>query len=280
MIASDDRRPPHRASRPPRHSGALVAFLALALLAACSGNDEPEYVERPVDELYNEAQDKLALGDYRPAAEAFEEVERQHPYSQWATRAQILSAYAYYEANAYDEAIAAAQRYLELHPGSDDAPYAYYLIGQSYYEQISDVRRDQEMTEKSLNAFQDLVRRYPATDYAKDAQLKVDLAFDHLAGKEMEIGRWYQGRGQYVAAINRFRTVVEKYQTTTPVAEALHRLTECYLAIGVPVEAQNTAAVLGYNYPGNEWYEKSYALLTGQQLEPKRTAGSWLSRIF
>jgi len=279
MTASDDRRPPRRAPCPPCRSGAAVALLALVLLAACSG-DEPEYVERPVDELYNEAQDKLAEGDYKPAAEAFEEVERQHPYSQWATRAQILSAYAYYEANAYDEAIAAAQRYLELHPGSDDAPYAYYLIGQSYYEQISDVRRDQEMTEKSLGAFQDLVRRYPSTDYAKDAQLKVDLAYDHLAGKELEIGRWSQGRGQYVAAINRFRTVVEKYQTTTPVAEALYRLTECYLAIGVPEEAQNTAAVLGYNYPGNEWYEKSYALLTGQQLEPKRSAGSWLSRIF
>jgi outer membrane protein assembly factor BamD len=266
------------APRPSRRP-ALAAVLGAVLLAGCSGSDEPEYVERPVEDLYNEAQDRLQAADFRPAAEAFEEVERQHPYSQWATRAQLLSAYAYYEANAYDEAVAAAQRFVELHPGSEDAPYAYYLIGQSYYEQISDVRRDQEMTEKALAAFREVTRRFPTTDYAKDAQLKIDLAVDHLAGKEMEIGRWYQQRGQYVAAINRFRSVIERYQTTTHTPEALHRLTECYLALGVAEEAQNAAAVLGYNYPENVWYQRSYALLTGEDLAPRRSAGSWLSRL-
>jgi outer membrane protein assembly factor BamD len=259
---------------------ALLLIFCIGSLAACSGTDEPDYVERPVDELYNEAQDNLEAGEYLLAAQAFEEVDRQHPYSQWATRAQLMAAYAYYEANAYDEAIAAAERFVELHPGHPDAPYGYYLIGVSYYEQISDVRRDQEMTENALASLREVVRRFPQSDYARDAQLKLDLALDHLAGKEMEIGRWYQRRGEYVAAINRFRSVVENYQTTTHLPEALHRLTESYLALGVTEEAETAAAVLGYNYPGSEWYVKSYALLTGEDLAPRRSDGSRLSRIF
>jgi len=242
---------------------AVVIVAAISILSGCSGTDEEDYVERPVEDLYNEAQDLLESGDARRAGQAFEEVERQHPYSQWATRAQLMSAYAYYEANSYDEAIAAAERFIELHPGHQDVPYAHYLIGISYYERISDVGRDQKMTEQALAAFEELQRRFPNSEYARDAALKADLARDHLAGKEMSIGRYYLRRGQYVAAINRFRNVVERYQTTTHVPEALHRLTEAYLALGLEQEAQKNAAVLGYNFPGSQWYLDSYALLNG-----------------
>jgi outer membrane protein assembly factor BamD len=233
------------------------------VLAGCSGSGDEEYVERPVEELYNQAQDLLEAGDERQAGQAFEEVERQHPYSEWATRAQLMSAYAYYEANSYDEAVSAAERFIELHPGYEDVPYAYYLVGISYYEQISDVGRDQKMTERALEAFDELLRRFPDSEYARDAELKADLARDHLAGKEMTIGRYYLRRGQYVAAINRFRSVVDGYQTTTHVPEALHRLTEAYLALGLDQEAQKNAAVLGYNFPNSQWYLDSYALLNG-----------------
>jgi outer membrane protein assembly factor BamD len=246
---------------------ALVLIAAVTILIGCSSNDDEEYVERPVDQLYNEAQDLLERGDPRQAGRAFEEVERQHPYSEWATRAQLMSAYAYYEANNYDDAIAAAERFIELHPGHEDVPYAYYLIGISYYEQISDVGRDQKMTAQALESFDELLRRFPDSKYARDAQLKADLARDHLAGKEMSIGRYYLYRGQYVAAINRFRNVVERYQTTTHVPEALHRLTEAYLALGLEQEAQKNAAVLGYNFPSSDWYEDSYALLNGGAIQ-------------
>lgn len=254
--------------------------LALLLLVGCAGDRPAPYADRPVGELYNLAQDLLDRGEFREAGRAFEEVERQHPYSQWAVRSQLMAAYAYYEANDYEEAIAAARRFIELHPGHPDTPYAQYLIGMSYYERISDVQRDQEMTEEATKAFEELIRRYPDTDYARDARLKLDLTRDHMAGKHMEIGRYYQKRGQYVAAINRFRTVVEQYQTTTHVPEALHRLTECYLALGVREEAQNAAAVLGYNFPGSPWYERAYALLQGQQLTPVRSSRSWLGGLF
>ncbi len=247
---------------------ALVAGALAALLSACgTGGDQEEYVERPVEELYNQALDLLEDGDSRKAARAFEEVERQHPYSQWATRAQLMAAYAFYDANDYDEAIAAAQRFIELHPGHKDVAYAHYLIGISYYEQISDVGRDQKMTEEALKAFDELIRRFPDSEYARDAQLKADLARDHLAGKEMSIGRYYLRHGMYIAAINRFRTVIERYQTTTHVPEALHRLTEAYLALGVPEEARKVAAVLGYNYPSSRWYQDSYALINGVAVE-------------
>ena len=269
-----------------RRGRGLRALTGLAIAAfilggcASSDDDGTAFADRPVDELYNEAQDLMQAGTYARAAAAFEEVERQHPYSQWATRAQILAAFAFYQANEYDEAVAAAQRFIELHPGHEDVPYAYYLVGMCYYEQISDVGRDQEMTRKALDSLGELVRRFPGTDYARDAQLKIDLARDHLAGKEMEIGRYYLDRQQYVAAINRFRNVVETYQTTTHVPEALHRLTEAYLALGVRPEAQNAAAVLGYNFPGNVWYERSYALLEEEHLQPLASEQSWLSRLF
>ncbi len=257
-----------------------VLCLVVLTLSACETTDEPEFVERPVEDLYNEAMDLLFSGFYHGAARAFDEVERQHPYSVWATKAQIMSAYAQYEDNAYDEAIIAAKRFIDLHPGSDDAPYAYYLVSLCYYEQISDVGRDQEMTALALESLDAVVRRFPTTAYARDAKLKIDLTRDHLAGKEMAVGRYYQSRGQYVAAINRFRNVIESYQTTTHVPEALHRLTESYLALGVTEEAQTAAAVLGHNYPGNEWYQDSYGLLTGQNLQPSEDEESWISRAW
>jgi outer membrane protein assembly factor BamD len=244
----------------------LLALAATLLaLTACAGkDDEEEYVERPVEELYNQALDQLQDGNPRQAAQDFEEVERQHPYSQWATRAQLMAAYAFYQADAYDDAVDAARRFIDLHPGHPDVAYAYYLIGVSYYEQISDVGRDQRNTELALEAFEELIRRFPESGYARDAGLKADLARDHLAGKEMNIGRYYLRRAKYVAAINRFQTVIERYQSTTHVPEALHRLTEAYMSLGVAEEARRTAAVLCYNFPSSIWYQDSYALINGE----------------
>ena len=258
---------------------AASVVLALALLAGCA-TEEEAYVERSVEELYNEAMDSLLDDDFEAAATGFAEVERQHPYSVWATRAQIMSAFVYYQGNLYDEAIAAAKRFVELHPGHRDAAYGYYLIAMSHYEQISDVGRDQSTTARALRALEEVTRRFPGSVYARDARLKIDLARDHLAGKEMTVGRYYQRRGNHVAAIGRFRKVVELYQTTSHTPEALHRLTEAYLALGLPNEAQTSAAVLGHNYPGSRWYQHSYALLADSDLEPEADEGSWISRVF
>ncbi len=263
-----------------RWSAPVAALAAVLLLAGCEANEEPAYVERSVEELYNQAMDQLLAGNASEAAKNFDEVERQHPYSVWARKAQLMAAYAYYQVNEYDEAILAAERFLQLHPGNKDAPYAHYLIAISYYEQIADVGRDQKITQQALKALDDVVDRYPESEYARDARLKIDLASDHLAGKEMEIGRYYLRRGEYAAAINRFRNVIESYQTTTHVPEALHRLTEAYLALGVTTEAQTAAAVLGYNYPGSRWYQDSYTLLTGENLEPAENRDSWISRLW
>lgn len=257
-----------------------TVFAVLALIAAACSSDEAAYVERPVEQLYNEAMDSLLEGNYGTAAISFDEVERQHPYSIWATRAQLMTSFAYYQANRYDDAILAAERFVQLHPGFDTVDYAYYLIAISYYEQIVDVGRDQRVTELALKSLEDVVLRFPESDYARDARLKIDLARDHLAGKEMSIGRYYLRQRQYLAAINRFRAVIETYQTTTHVPEALHRLTESYLALGVATEAQTAAAVLGYNFPGSEWYIDSYELLEGVNLRPEVDKGSFLSRIF
>jgi outer membrane protein assembly factor BamD len=258
----------------------LAATLLLGLAACGSSSKDQPYVEKPVEELYNTAMDQLAQGNFKAAAKGFDEVERQHPYSVWATKAQLMAAYANYQLNQYDEAILAAERFIQLHAGNKDAPYAYYLIALSYYEQIADVGRDQKITERALSSLDEVIKRYPDTPYARDARLKIDLTRDHLAGKEMEIGRYYLNRKQYLAAINRFRSVIEKFQTTTHVAEALHRVTECYLALGVTEEAQASAAVLGHNYPGSNWYRDSYALLTGQGLAPDANQKSWISRAF
>lgn len=264
---------------------ARLRFAALAVvvatLAACSSNSEPEaYVEKPVEPLYNEAADALADERYNKAADLFLEVERQHPYSIWATKAQLMAAFAYYQAEKYPDAIDTAQRFIQLHPGNKDAAYAYYLVAVCYYSQIVDVGRDQKNTELALAALSEVVRRFPDTDYARDARLKLDLTRDHLAGKEMEVGRYYQKRKQYLAAVNRYRIVIEKYQTTTHVPEALDRLVETYLALGLSREAQAAGAVLGYNYPGSSWYQDSYALLTDANLRPVSDERSWITRAF
>lgn len=253
----------------------IIATCGLSLmLAACSSNEAPEYVERPVSDLYNGAQDLLDAKEYQQAAEAFDEVERQHPYSVWATKATLMSAYAYYQDNEYDDAISALDRFISLHPANPDVPYAYYLKALSYYEQISDVGRDQQMTQHAMDALDDVIRRFPDSKYARDAKLKKDLTVDHLAGKEMDVGRYYQDRDQYLAAINRFKSVIENYQTTTHVPEALARLTECYLSLGLEGEAKRTAAVLGHNFPGSEYYSESYSLLLGEDA-PEREEESW-----
>lgn len=240
----------------------IIVICGMAiLLAACSSTEAPEYVERPVSELYNSAQDLLDAKEYKNAAEAFDEVERQHPYSVWATKATLMSAYSYYQDNKYDDAISAIDRFISLHPANPDVPYAYYLKALSYYEQISDVGRDQQMTQDAMQALDDIIRRFPDSKYARDAKLKKDLTVDHLAGKEMSVGRYYQDRNEFLAAINRFKSVIDSYQTTTHVPEALARLTECYLALGLEGEAKRTAAVLGHNFPGSEYYSESYALL-------------------
>ena len=258
----------------------LAAALAAPLVAGACSSDKDTYVERPPEELYNTALDQLHSGNSVQAAKTFDEVERQHPYSSLATQSELMSAYSYYKDNKYDDAVNALDRFIQLHPGNPDAVYAYYLKGLCYYEQIVDVGRDQRVTELALESLNEVVTRYPNTPYARDARLKVDLARDHLAGKEMEIGRYYLVRDQYLAAINRFRRVIEQYQTTTHVPEALERLTECYLALGVKDEAQAAAAVLGYNFPGSDWYQDSYSLLAAQNLQPADKPDSWLSKVF
>jgi outer membrane protein assembly factor BamD len=248
-------------------AAALLVALPLAL-GGCASEDNKEtpYVERPVGDIYNEAMDDMEAGRYSAAAKAFDEVERQHPYSKWATKAQIMAGYAHYMNEKYDDAIVALDRFIELHPGDADAPYAWYLKGLSYYEQISDVERDQRMTEGALDAFQNLVRRFPESAYARDARLKIDLCHDHLAGKDMEVGRYYLRHGNQLAAIGRFRRVIKQWGTTTHVPEALHRLVEGYLALGLVDEARYTAAVLRHNYPDSEWYKDTWALLDRQDV--------------
>ncbi len=264
-----------------RHVAVLIA--ATLFLAACgSGNSTPEneYVERTVEELYNDAYETMQKEVYNLAALKFDEVERQHPYSQWARRAMLMAAYSYYKSNKYEDAILATERFIALHPGNEHVGYAYYLKAISFYERIVDVQRDQKVTEQSLNALREVVRRFPSSEYARDARLKIDMAEDHLAGKELSIGRYYLKKGQYVSAINRFRSVVENYQRTSHVPEALHRLTEAYMAIGIDREAQTAAAVLGYNYPNEDWYEDSYKLLASDDLEPAINERSWIARAW
>lgn len=258
----------------------LLAALLAAALAGCSGDEEPVYVERPPEELYNQALSQLLENNYQQAGKDFDEVERQHPYSTWASRAQLMAAYAYYQGDLYDDAINALDRFIQLNPGSRDIAYAYYLKAICYYEQISDVGRDQGATREALTNLEEIVRRFPDSQYARDAQLKIDLARDHLAGKHMTIGRYYQNQAEYLAAINRYQIVIRDYQTTTHVPEALHRLVESYMALGVYNEAEATASVLGYNFPGSDWYLDSYALLTGEDLRPEAHEGSWISRVW
>ena len=262
---------------------ALLLIVAGAVLSACAwfGEKDLPISDDPPDRLYNEGLYLLNnKHDYKGAAKKFEEVDRQHPYSEWARKSLIMSAFAYYEGKDYDEAIVSAKRYVTLHPGSPDAAYAQYLIGSSYFEQIPDVTRDQLGTERALAALDDVVRKFPTSEYAASAKRKIDIAKAQLAGKEMTVGRYYQEKRDYTGAINRFKVVVTQYQTTRHVEEALMRLTELYLALGIVDEAQTAAAVLGHNFPDSPWYKDAYRLVKSGGLEPHETQGSWMSKAF
>ena len=246
-----------------------VSVATMLAVSACSGTDDEDDPDKiaeanaPVDELYDKAFATFARKAYKPAIDEFQEVERQHPSSEWAAHAQIMAAYSAYKAGQFDDAIGILDSFVKLHPTHPSTPYAYYLEALSYYIQISDIGRDQKKTEQAQDALKEVIARYPDSEYAQDAQLKLDLTVDHLAGKEMEIGRYYLRRQDYISAINRFRYVVDHYQTTTHIPEALHRLVEAYLRLGVMEEAKKYAAVLGYNYPGSDWYKYSYEMMQG-----------------
>ncbi|MGZ8346620.1 MAG: outer membrane protein assembly factor BamD [Allosphingosinicella sp.] len=265
----------HKVYRPLALLAVTAAILPLAACGTLGGGRtkaDTRYVARDVNSLYNAGWERMQDGNYLIAAALFDEVERQHPYSVWARRAQLMSAFCYYAANDHTKSIESARRFLSIHPGNRDAPYALYLIALNYYEQITDVTRDQAITQQALDALGELVRRYPASPYAEDARLKIDLVRDHLAGKEMEIGRFYQRRGQWLASVIRFRVVVDEFQTTSHTPEALMRLTESYLALGLPDEARRSAAVLGANFPETRWYERAYELV--QRHAPQQTAAA------
>ncbi|HLH94035.1 MAG TPA: outer membrane protein assembly factor BamD [Xanthobacteraceae bacterium] len=267
---------------------AFALLVLVAPLGACSTinawfskDDDEEVAEEPADKLYNEG--LYLLNDkkeYKSAAKKFEEVDRQHPYSDWARKSLIMSAYAYYESGDYDETVNAARRYVTLHPGSPDAAYAQFLIGSSYFDRIPDISRDQDRAEKAVAELEEVVRKYPNTEYADSAKKKIEIARDQLAGKEVDIGRWYMQHHDYTGAINRFKTVVTRYQTTRHVEEALMRLTEAYMSLGIVDEAQTSAAVLGHNFPDSPWYQDAYNLVKSRGLEPTENKSSWISRAF
>jgi outer membrane protein assembly factor BamD len=270
-----------------RRFGRAAAMMLVALsLGACSSLDffskkDDMPPDEPADRLYNEGLFQLnAKKNPREAVKKFEEVDRQHPYSEWARKSLIMSAYAYYEQGAYDECVTASKRYITLHPGSPDAAYAQYLIGASYFDQIPDITRDQDRTDKALAALDEVSRKYPTSEYANSAKQKIEVARDQLAGKEMQIGRYYLDKKDYTGAINRFKVVVTRYQTTRHVEEALLRLTESYLALGIVEEAQTAAAVLGHNFPDSDWYKRAYALVKNGGGEISENTGSWISRAF
>jgi len=263
----------------------LLSAFFLITLTACSTGKKVEEANVPADQssaeaLYTRAAKALEDERYNEATKFFEEVERQHPYSQFSRRAQLMSAYSSYLDQRYTEAIIGLDRYIELHPGADDVDYAYYLKALSYYEQISDIRRDQEMTINAVQALNTLLRRFPNSEYTRDATLKRDLTLDHLAGKEMEIGRYYLERGHINAAINRFRSVIANFQTTSHAPEALHRLVESYMTLGIREEALQVAVVLGHNYPGSKWYERTYKLLDDTEREKLLDDKSFLNKTF
>ncbi len=262
---------------------ALAFAIVLAPVGACTLFDSDKVVipDEPADKLYNEALYLLnTKKDYKAAAKRFEEVDRQHPYSEWSRKALLMSAFAYYEAKEFPDAVGAARRYVSLHPGTADAAYAQYIIGSAYFDEMPDISRDQVGTEKAVNALEEVVRKFPDTEYAAAAKKKLQVARDLMAGKEMQVGRFYQERRDYTAAINRFKTVVTRYQTTRHVEEALMRLVEAYMALGIVNEAQTAAAVLGHNFPDSRWYKDAYNLVRAGGVEPQEDQGSWISRAF
>lgn len=262
------------------HFGALALAFALA---AC-GDQAPRLDENieayTAKEIFERGEFELAQGDGDEAAAFFGEIERLYPYSDWAKRALIMQAFAYHTDRDYEASRGAAQRYLDFYPATDDAAYAQYLLALSYYDQIDEVGRDQGVTFQALQALRGVIEQYPDSEYAATSKLKFDLAFDHLAGKEMEVGRYYLKRGNYASAISRFRVVVEDFQTTSHTPEALHRLVEAYLSLGLAAEAQSAGAILGHNYQSSDWYADSYALLTGQGLSAEAVGQNWLAAIY
>ena len=266
---------------------ALSRLLAISLVAgalgACSlfGDKDAVAPDEPAEKLYNEGVFLLnERKEIKDAAKKFEEVERQHPYSEWARKSLIMAAYSYYASAQYEEAITSAQRYITLHPGNPDAAYAQYLIGASYYDQIPDVSRDQSRTEKAVAALDEVQRKYPSSEYAAAARKKIEFARDQLAAKEMNDGRYYLNKKNFIGAVNRFKIVVTQYQTTRHVEEALERLAECYMTLGIVSEAQTAAAVLGHNFPDSPWYKNAYALVKTGGTEPVEDKGSWISKAF
>lgn len=282
----------------PKRLVSAVGVLVLATsLSACSGGggggggwfanlfatstaESKPIEEYTAEQIYKRGEYDLENGDLDDAARWFGEVERLYPYSDWAKRALVMQAFTLHKDREYEEARAAAQRFLEFYPGDEDAAYAQYLLAISYYDQIDDIGRDQGQTFQALQALRQVIEKYPDTEYARSAILKFDLAFDHLGGKEMEVGRYYLKRKHYAAAINRFRVVVEQFQTTSHTPEALHRLVESYISLGLTDEAQTAGAILGHNFKATDWYEDSYALLTARGLTPEAKGDNWLSALY
>jgi len=277
-------------ARAARHAMALIACgVALAgcdTLSSLNPFDRSEKYkmeivpEVPAEQIYNQGLARIQNKDFEGAAKKFSDLDKQYPYSEWSRKALIMTTYSNFEGAAYPEAVNNAKRYLQLHPASKDAAYAQYLLAMSYYNQIPDVTRDQEQTERAVVALQELIDRYPKSEYVRDARYKIQVTRDQLAAKEMEVGRYYLQRRNYTAAINRFRDVVAKYQNTRHVEEALMRLSEAYMALGIVGEAQTAAAVLGHNFPDSQWYKDSFVLLQSGGLAPREDTGSWISRAF
>ena len=262
----------------------LIFALISLLFSSCSDSQNNIGIgvsdDKAAEEIFNSGERELIRRRYNDAAEKFKEVERLYPYSDWAKRALIMQVYSFHKDKEYENVVSAANRFIEFHPKDKDIPYAYYLIGLSYYDQVLAIGRDQKLTQEALKIFKLIIKEYPDSEYASSSQIKFDFLKNQLASKEMEVGRYYLKRSHYVSAINRFRGIIEDFSTTSQVPEALHRLVEAYLSLGLTDEAQTAGAILGYNYKSNEWYERSFELLRSKGLKPKSFGNSWLSQIY
>ena len=262
----------------------IVVFSVFILLSNCSENqvDIANIVleDKAAEEIFNSGEREILRKRYSDAAEKFTEVERLYPYSDWAKRALIMQVYSYHKDQSYDNVVSAANRFIEFHPYDKDVPYAYYLIGLSYYDRVLAIGRDQELAKEALKVFNLIKEEYPESEYASNSEIKFNFLMDHLATKEMEVGRYYLKRSHYAPAINRFRGVIEEFSTTSQVPEALHRLVEAYLSLGLMNEAQTAGAILGYNYKSSDWYERSFELLSSKGLKPKSSGNSWLNKVY
>ena len=263
---------------------ALTFSFILILLSNCSENqsvnDNSAFEDQAAEEIFNLGEKEILRKRYSDAAEKFTEVERLYPYSDWAKRALIMQVYSYHKDRSYENVVSAANRFIEFHPNDKDVPYAYYLIGLSYYDQVLAIGRDQELAKEALNVFSLIAEEYPNSEYASNSEIRFNFLRDHLASKEMEVGRYYLKRAHYAPAINRFRGVIEEFPTTSQVPEALHRLVEAYLSLGLVNEAQTAGAILGYNYAATDWYERTFGILSSKGLKPESSGNSWLNQIY